>query len=106
MTQKNYSEAEIETMRVAVAAADRKLAEAAQAKRDAYLAPVRDLIASEAWHEVWSKLAAIRSNYDADNNYSIHINALHEIMPRLEMSIPPLPTPVGDPVATESDTKA
>lgn len=79
---------QIEAARQMVADADRKAALEAQAKHDAYLAPVRDLIGSEAWATVLDMLDNIRENYEADNTFSVHVNALAEIMPRLANVVP------------------
>jgi hypothetical protein len=97
---------EIEAARAMVAEADRVAAEEAQARHNAYLAPVRDLIASEAWTTVLDKLNEIREGYAADDSLSVHVDALAEIMPRLVGVVPASPVPVVQPQASEPEPEA
>lgn len=65
----------------------KRQAEDAAAKRAAYWAPVKALIDSDAWKEVTSKMTEVTRTYAADNMLSIHVQALSEIMPRLEHAV-------------------
>jgi hypothetical protein len=75
---------EIEAARAMVAEADRRKAAEEQALREAYMEPVRSLVSSAAWTEVLEGLQSIADQYEGTADLSVHVNALAEIMPRLE----------------------
>lgn len=75
--------AEIEAMRAELAAYDAAKAAEAEAERLAYLAPVTSLIESDAFRRVYRDLGALRDTYTDNGNFGLHVEALHDIMPRL-----------------------
>lgn len=78
-----YTEKEIEQMRAVVAAADAKRAAEAAAAYEELMRPIRELVTSEAFREVASKLAENEARYVEVDNVGVHISALALIMPRL-----------------------
>jgi hypothetical protein len=81
-----YTEEQIAEMRAVIAADDARRAAEQLARREAYLAPVKALLASPEIGKVYAQLHDMRANYAADDSLSIHVNALEEIMPRLALA--------------------
>ncbi len=79
----NLTPAQIEEARAIAAAAMEQERAQAEAARLALLAPVTGLVNSPSFRRVYADLAALRSTYSDNGNFSVHLNALHEIMPRL-----------------------
>jgi hypothetical protein len=81
-----YTEQQIADMRAVIAADDARKAADQLARREAYLAPVKTLLAAPEFGKVYAQLHNMRANYAADDSLSIHVNALEEIMPRLALA--------------------
>ncbi len=91
---------EIEAMRAEIAAYDAAKAAAAEAERLAYLVPVTTLIESDAFRRVYRDLGDMRDAYADNGNFGIHVEALHEIMPRLAMAAG---LTIGSPEGNDDD---
>ncbi len=85
-----YTPEELARAHQIIAAEQARQAALAQARADAYAAPVRDLVGSNAWSDVVTAVTDIHSTLEPDNNLSVHVGALSEIMPRLAGLIPPV----------------
>lgn len=79
----DYTPEQIEEARTIVAAAEKKARDEAEAQRLAYLAPVTNLVTGDAFKAVLSEVRAMREAYEDNGSFSVHVNALSEIMPRL-----------------------
>lgn len=83
----DYTNEQIEEARAIVAAADAKQRADAEAKRLAYIAPVTNLVNGADYLAVYAALSAMRSTYEDDGRFSLHVGALADIMPRLAQEI-------------------
>ncbi|APX65594.1 hypothetical protein AV944_06745 [Sphingomonas sp. LK11] len=96
----DYTNEQIEEARAIVQAADQKARDEAEAKRAAYIAPVTNLVNGDAYSAVYTALCSMRETYESDGRFSLHVNALAEIMPRLAVEIGVAMTP---PTAEEPE---
>lgn len=87
-----YTPEELAQAQRIVAAEQVRQAALAQARAEAYAAPVRELVGSAAWSEVLAGLNEIQANYEPDDTMSIHVGALCQIMPNLAVLAPANPT--------------
>lgn len=102
----DYTNEQIEEARAIVAAADAKKRVDEEAKRLAFIAPVTDLVKGTEYRAVYEALVAMRSTYEDDGRFSLHVGALADIMPRLAQEIGvslTLPEPVISPDADKPE---
>jgi len=98
-----YTEEQLDEMRVAIAADDARKAAEGQAKRDAYMPPLKALLNSDCYRDTLEALKDLAANHQDDGSLSIHVNALAEIMPRLANAAGVSLDPVAeDPAAPEA----
>ena len=96
-----YTPEQIEEMRAAVAAADAAKVAAQAAARAAYIAPVKNLLDSDEFKTVEATLRDLHTNFAADGNFSIHLDAVVNGINGLSFVVtlpinPPAPAPEGN----------